>query len=103
MSAASTVIQLRRRGKTYAHDPVFFTKDQIRVGTVLVHVGRLDPSAWEVVRIAHTNIREVRHWVDTVESFADRVYLKRSNGGITSPLRVLGFGYLCYSAVWRVG
>lgn len=101
---SSNVIPLRPKkpgSKAYAHDPVFFTKDQIHVGVTLIHVGRLDPSAWVVDRIVHITPRGGRRPVETVETFADLIYLRRANG--VPPLKKLNFGYMCYSAVWRVG
>jgi hypothetical protein len=98
---SATVIPIRRKGKHYAHDPVFFTKDQIVVGTTLIHVGRLDPSAWIVERIVHITQRGGRRQVNVVETFSDLIYLRRANGA--PPLKKLNFGYMCYSAVWRVG
>lgn len=102
MSAAlkSNVTSFRRQ-KSYQHDPVFFTKDQIKVGTTMIHCGRKDPSAWLVTRIVNITPRGGRRPVNTVEAFADLIYMRRANG--QPPMRRSTFGYLCYSAVWRVG
>lgn len=104
MSAAlKNVIPLRRanKQKAYAHDPIFFTKDQISVGVTMIHVGRLYPSAWVVERIVNLTPRGARRAVQTVQTFADLIYLRRANGA--PPLKRTTFGYLCYSAIWRVG
>ena len=98
----ASVVRFPRRKQKYAHDAVFFTKDQIRIGVTLLHVGRLDPSAWVVVRIVHIAPRGGRHYVEAVGSFADLIYMRRANGA-EGPLKRSTFSYLCYSAVWRVG
>lgn len=102
---ANNVIALKqkREDRKYKPDPIFFIKDQFSVGTVLIHSGRKDHSAWIVTRIINTNSRGARHLVDTVQKFDDRVYMKRSNGTASMAQRGMTFGYLCYSAIWRVG
>lgn len=100
----SNVVRLNTKSKqrrVYAHDPVFFTKEQIQVGTTMIHVGRLDPSAWVVSRIVNITPRGGRRSVTTVETFADLIYLRKANGA--PPMKRTTFGYICYSAVWRVG
>lgn len=104
-SARSNVVRLRdhKKPKTYDSDAVFFTKNQISVGTVMIYVGRLDPSAWIVSKIVNTDSNGKRHLVQTVEKFDDIVYLKRSNGTPSMAQRAATFAYLSYSAIWRVG
>jgi hypothetical protein len=92
-----------RRDRKYEHDPIFFTKDQITLGTVLIYAGRREHSAWIVSRIITTNTRGARHNVPAVLKFSDQVYLRRSNGPPSNAQRAMSFGYLCYSAIWRIG
>lgn len=91
----------RKQVNKYQHDPIFFTKDQIHVGVTMIHVGRLDPSAWIVERIVNVTPRGGRRHVNVVETFADLVYLRRANAA--PPMKKISFGYMCYSAIWRVG
>lgn len=86
-------------------DALFFIKAQISVGTTFEHFGRLDPgSLWDVNRIVTdeptasgvTRSKSVK----TVQRFNDTVYLTRR--GSNSEKRQGSFGYLCYSAIWRL-
>ena len=87
----------------YKHDNIFFTKEQIKLGTVLRCVGRLHTNTlWEVEKIIadfrKRNGGGVKH-LDQVSRLQDEVHLiSRGNG---RDRRVATFGALSYSAIWR--
>ena len=97
----SNVVPLR------AFDPVFFAKEDIKVGTILLHMGRLEENQrrYKVVQI-HTftksdkeNFRQES--VDEVQKLSDVVYMTAVSGPPTFRRRAT-FGYLSYSAIWRI-
>jgi hypothetical protein len=84
-------------------DSVFFIKAQISIGLNLICMGRLaKPSGWIVTRIIshHTNGKPMH--VNTVQYLSDRIYLRRANASGTMAERSGTFGYLSYSAIWRI-
>lgn len=93
----------QRRSNTHPPDDVFFTKEQVKVGTVLRHMGRRNPGLrWRVVGIRSVRssptgqLREVR--VQQVEKLSDVVDLLCENGKSAA----LYFSYLSYSAIWVI-
>ena len=93
----------------HPEDSVFFTKRQIKLGTVLTYFGRLDPgSQWEVIRITTelaTTKRDGRiiyrfRDVEVVEKLKDTVYLKRV--GNYDEAKESSFANISYSAIWRI-
>jgi hypothetical protein len=86
--------------RVYADDPVFFHKAQISVGSQLWHFGRLDPkSLWEVYAIISYNRKKQKH-IQTTSKLLDVVYMRRVNS--ENETRYMTFGYLSYSALWRL-
>ena len=95
-------------------DPVFFRKEQLTIGTKLVYMGRTDPnSIWEVSKIHHnyydvySNIRHRN--VKVPKTFLSLIFLRRiSNAPPIKGRKKMGnrlelnFGYLSYSAIWRI-
>jgi len=86
------------------HDPVFFHRQQVKVGVRFVNFGRMDHgSIWEVIQIythvvlASGNIR--RSQVEQVERLSDDVLIRRQ--GRNDPRRCK-FSTLSYSAIWRI-
>lgn len=86
-------------------DPIFFHKEQVRVRTRLVYFGRLEHGqVWRV--------ESIQTWQKSRRSdrlVAARVgYCHRLNDEVTlineatGERRTVGFGYICYSAVWRL-
>jgi len=89
-------------GRWQGHDPVFFHKSQIRIGTKLQYFGRIDHGeVWEVTeiktyRFAKTG-RVITRKVEVVEKLSDDIVLMRGNNW-----RQVSFAYLSYAAVWRI-
>lgn len=88
-----------------AVDDLFFIKEQISVGIVLEHFGRLDSgSLWDVNRITteeptSTGVTKTKS-VTTVHRLHDIVHMTRR--GSSRERRQAAFGYLSYSAIWRL-
>jgi hypothetical protein len=84
-------------------DSVFFIKAQVKLGTHLLCLGRRErPTAWIVTRIiSHSASGKPLH-LDEVQYLSDRVYLRRANGTLAHAERSGTFGYLSYSAIWRI-
>lgn len=85
------------------NDSIFFHKSQIRVGTNLRHFGRLNPNTtWCVTsittysarggRMRFTAANEVHHMSDDITLVCNETHEARS----------CTFGYLSYSAIWRL-
>jgi hypothetical protein len=88
-------------------DDIFFTIHQIQLGTKLLCLGRLDPhSIWEVVAITNgPTLRRARGRLisqDTVQHLTDICHLRRLRGAGEDYPRQGNFGYLSYSAIWRL-
>jgi hypothetical protein len=84
-------------------DRVFFRKDQIMIGTVLVYYGRRNPGkTWRVMRVRNfkrVNGECVGKWDRFVKGLQDEVELHCEE---TGDWVYLHFGYLSYSAIWRL-
>lgn len=83
-------------------DSTFFHKGQISVGKTLLYLGRLDPGTrWVVTKIKSFSLRSDAGWVwvSTCRMLSDDVYLKNVD---TGEQRTATFGYLSYSAIWRL-
>lgn len=94
-----------KRETTQAFDQVFFHKDQIKVGTTIVCAGRLQHGTrWRVVEIItevkNKNGKWVRQSSPTVQKMTDEITLARV--GSNKDQRAGTFGYLSYSAIWRL-
>ena len=88
-------------------DSIFFHKGQIKVGMILLYMGRLDPqSRWRVTSIkshfktsatskSPYRLREV----DSVRHLSDDIHMEHTRTGAT---RSCTFQYLSYSAIWRI-
>ncbi len=115
--AAGKVVNLK--GEAFSADPVFFTKNQLAVGSKLLYLGRTDPgSVWEIKKIhshyfvySKYGVKEIRHrLVKSPLKHFDLIFLKRitntprltSTGKKMSSILELNFSYLSYSAIWRV-
>lgn len=103
----NNVISIRSNsdGQVPTEDSVFFTKDQIKVGSELLYVGRHDPGViWRVTAIysfSTVNGQLRSRKVQTVQKLADEVQLVcvgRTKGRFLE----LSFQYLSYSAIWRI-
>lgn len=85
------------------NDSVFFTKDQLKVGSILRYYGRHAPNTvWEVTSIRYCVIHnsELRsHKVTIPQTLQDQVKVKCRNDGTCMEL---SFQYLSYSAIWRL-
>lgn len=80
-------------------DPIFFGKGDVFVGTRLEYRGRKAPGQiWEVSGI-YTYIpkKEGYERVDGVRTLQDLVFFTSG-----SEERAATFGYLSYSAIWRI-
>ena len=84
-------------------DPIFFHKSQIKVGTVLRHLGRKNPNTiWIVERIwslRHTQHGWVKSSVAMTIKLDDLLDLRCEQ---TNEVRTLRFSYMSYSAIWRL-
>ena len=90
-------------------DDIFFHKAQLRVGSVLVYMGRTDPgSRWVITSIkshfktsatskAPYRLRDV----DSVRHLSDDIHIQRIGGDGST--RSCTFAYMSYSAIWRLG
>jgi hypothetical protein len=88
-------------------DPIFFKKEDITVGRTLLYYGLSDPMGeWEVKKIISWFTTDERgKWepreVPEVRHLDDDVYIvKIGNSRIR---RKFTFGYIRYSAIWRLG
>lgn len=86
-------------------DNVFFTKEQIEVGTELVYLGRHDPGVvWKVKEIRTfkiTNGQLRSHKTNKVEKLDDEVQMV-CVGQTKGRYLELTFSYLSYSAIWQI-
>lgn len=84
-----------------SNDPVFFSKHQLRVGTMLRYFGRRNPgSLWFVTRIKLTGRSYIPTWAASFpRTFGDLIELTCH---ATGERRHLTFAYLSYSAIWRI-
>lgn len=84
-------------------DPVFFDKISASVGTRLSYHGATGRSEWEIFRIV-TLIRDRGvHREEAradVRVLGDVIHLRRTDGPLE--IRRATFGYLRYSAIWRL-
>lgn len=86
-------------------DSIFFIKEQIKVGgPALLHFGRLAPrTMWDVTKIVSHRWTErglcKPELVQQVRYLSDTVYLHCRE---SSETRSATFGYLSYSAIWRM-
>lgn len=84
-------------------DSVFFIKSQLKVGTHLLCLGRLErPTVWTVTRIVSHRPNGLPLSTGEVQYLSDRIYFRRSNGTRGNAERSGTFGYLSYSAIWRI-
>jgi hypothetical protein len=103
MTAASRKVVYLNRHKSAKlppiNDDVFFHKGQLRVGSMLRNVGRLERgTTWEVIRIATHRPARISVSVRQPEKLNDTIYLR----GPGNQRRVITFGSLSYSALWRL-
>lgn len=92
------------------HDNVFFTKEQIRVGTVLMCVGRLTYNTrWRVTKITpdYRNRHPRKDNLDRVMYLLDTVHLELMGVRLAEQShweanRRMSFACLSYSAIWRL-
>lgn len=85
-------------------DDDFFTKYQITTGIQLQYRGRSDPgSLWVVTRIVSHKWTQtgncVPETVETVRYLSDTVHMVKQG---TQERHSATFGYLSYSAIWRI-
>lgn len=79
-------------------DPIFFRKVDIFVGQKLLYMGRSAPNTvWKVKSIQTDAGKKGYKYVDVVHKLADYVVL--SNG---VEVKQMTFGYMSYSAIWRL-
>ena len=90
--------------RAYEDDPIFFHKGQIKIGTILQNVGRLENGThWRVTRIRSLRPAPRRYKiedVDFVHKLNDTIYLHRV--GNPEMVRFVLFQTLSYSAIWRL-
>jgi hypothetical protein len=86
-------------------DDIFFHKSQLHYGTRLIYYGRLDPmSIWEIVDIKSYFLGKVvgqysLKKVPEIRHLNDILYFRKIN---TNETKKMSFGYLSYSAIWRL-
>ena len=84
-------------------DNIFFTKDQLKVGSILKYYGRHAPNTtWEVTSIRFYIMHKGQlrsHKVKSPQTLADQVEIKCRNDGTCMEC---SFQYLSYSAIWRL-
>ena len=78
-------------------DPIFFEKRQLRVGMTLVYYGRTNPNSRWIIDAIYTGVTH-RHTIFP-ETLKDLVQLTERG---TGRRRLMKFGYLSYSAIWRL-
>lgn len=88
-------------------DDVFFHVSQVKVGTVLTYMGRLDPrSQWKVAGIDTYSTSRGRieaKRASQAQHLSDLLTLRRIGGpGRKAEERRLTFSYCSYSAIWRL-
>lgn len=87
-----------RRTEDYPADPIFFRKVDIFPGQKLRYMGRSAPNTvWTVKSIQTDAGKKGYKYVDVVNKLADYVVL--SNG---VEVKQMTFGYMSYSAIWRL-
>jgi hypothetical protein len=82
------------------YDPIFFRKDDLKVGTELLYMGRLAPKTrWTIVEVK-TDLGRGRGMkiVDGVRTLNDYLTLRSASGEI----RRMSFAYASYSAIWQL-
>jgi len=90
---------------TQTLDPIFFTKDQLRVGSYLRHYGRRHPNTtWQVEKIVSWfHSPGARYYepraVPVTRHLTDTVHLLQVG---STTRRITKFSYLSYSAIWRL-
>lgn len=87
------------------NDDIFFHRSQLKVGTVLVNVGRLyHGTTWKVVGVC-TYKKSGNYFntkpVQVAEHMSDKVTIVLESGQDTVR-RTLTFASLSYSAIWRL-
>jgi hypothetical protein len=87
------------------HDPVFFHKEQIHVGTRLIYFGRTHHGElWQVAAITTYRLnsrgRTISESVNDVLKLSDDVTLVRIGGEQSA--RKVSFGYISYTSIWRI-
>lgn len=84
-------------------DPIFFHKSQLAVGAKFRHLGRRRPgTTWILQRIwtiKNEKYGPVRMHVASVQKLKDILELRCEEDG---EVRTALFGYLSYSAIWRL-
>lgn len=84
-------------------DPIFFHKSQIKVGSHFLHFGRRMPRTnWIVQRIwtfQKEKYGRVRSYVTDVRTLNDILEMRCEE---TGEIRSVRFGYISYSAIWRL-
>lgn len=88
-------------------DKVFFSVDDIHVGTMMRYMGRTAPnSLWRVTRIQTFRVKSGRVYdkkdVGTVKHLHDQVYMVCTTGSYRGETISVSFGYASYSAIWRL-
>lgn len=81
-----------------AEDPIFFCKHQLRVGTALRYWGRRNPGSLWFVTGVYTAGRTPRSEV-FAKNLTDLIRLKNH---VTSEVVFRSFGYISYSALYRI-
>jgi hypothetical protein len=82
------------------YDPVFFCKVDVFPGAVLTYLGRTQPgSRWVVASVQSDFGKQGYREVLAVRHLADYVTLRHEGTGETKQAT---FGYLSYSAIWRL-
>lgn len=78
-------------------DPIFFSKHQLRHGTLLRYYGRRNPGQlWYIDRVVGKKRGDALIFPETL---SDLVQVKNAT---TFETKWLTFGYLSYSAIWRI-
>lgn len=99
----SKVVRLRPASGHNSLDPIFFTKDQITVGTKFRYCGRTNPNGvFEVTHIKSYKKSGKGNWYATRETEVQKLNDKVTVVGPEKDVRTFSFSYLSYSAIWRL-
>ena len=103
-------VVISRKKQPHIPDLVFFTINQIKIGSTLRYIGRMDPgSLWKVTSIktfrqmsskGSNKVKYSPGEVTTPLTLADDIRLTRI--GDTGEYRICQFAYLSYSAIWQL-
>lgn len=98
MIPSAPLSQGTKRTEHQPVDPIFFRKVDIFLGQKLLYKGRSAPDTVWTVKSIETNAgKEGYKHVDVVQKLAD--YVTLSDGWETKQMT---FGYMSYSAIWRL-